>query len=594
MVTTLTPSNLGINLFQETDPIQLLPNATSEEFEIIILAVYRQVLGNVHMMESERLTTAESQLTSGEITIAEFVRQVALSDLYRQRFFENSSQLRFIELNFKHLLGRAPESHDELVQHIKILDDEGYIAEIDSYLGSDEYLDAFGESVVPYYRGYRTAQGRKLVGFTHLFQLLRGACSSDLSTKSDALRLQTSLLKNRPSQITPLKLLPPAPARSWRITTDTRALASSALGVSYATNNIQATSPVVIPESDVELQVNLAQQRQFEIFKSEAPLELIDGSSETDYEVVIRTTYRQVLGNAHIMESERLIIPESQLKQGQISVREFVRQIAKSELYRSRFFDNCPRYRAIELNFKHLLGRAPDDYSETFIHSQILDQDGFEAEIDWYLDSDEYQNNFGENIVPYYRGYKSQTGRKLLGFTNTFKLNKSLSTSDKAGVEGNQSRLAKPLMYNNPGGNIPIVDIKKLLATTLISRPVAPIEVTTTDVPISALEQQEQEQNAIIETLEKQLAELRPLASFGAQQLSPWQSTDSTNQTHSTASLNQFSTANTPSSLSLQQRVDAQSERITSLKAQLDDSRRWAAFSETQLNKWQRKSYSIR
>ena len=240
------------------------------------------------------------------------------------------------------------------------------------------------------------------------------------------------------------------------------------------------------------------------------------------------------------------------------------------------------------------MGRAPDDYSETFIHSQILDQNGFEAEIDWYLDSDEYQNNFGENIVPYYRGYKTQTGRKLLGFTNTFKLNKSLSTSDKAGVEGNQSRLAKPLMYNNPGGNIPIVDIKKLLATAFISRPAAPSEVTTTDVPISALEQQEQEQNAIIETLEKQLAELRPLASFGAQKLSSWQSTDSTNQTHSTASLNQFSAANTPSSLSLQQRVDAQSEKITSLKAQLDDSRRWAAFSETQLNKWQRKSYSIR
>ena len=356
MVTTLTPSNLGISLFQETDPIQLLPNATIEEFEIIILAVYRQVLGNVHIMESERLTTAESQLTSGEITIAEFVRQVALSDLYRQRFFENSSQLRFIELNFKHLLGRAPESHDELVQHIKILDEQGYIAEIDSYLGSDEYLDAFGESVVPYYRGYKTGQGRKLVGFTHLFQLLRGACSSDFSTESDALRLQTSLLKNRPSHITPLKVLPPAPARSWRTTTDTRALASSVLGVSYAANNIQATSPAMIAESDVELQVNLAQQRQFELFKPEAPVELVDGSSETDYEVVIRTTYRQVLGNAHIMESERLIIPESQLKQGQISVREFVRQIAKSDLYRSRFFDNCPRYRAIELNFKTFIG----------------------------------------------------------------------------------------------------------------------------------------------------------------------------------------------------------------------------------------------
>ena len=597
MVTTLTPSNLGINLFQETDPIQLLPNASSEEIEIIILAVYRQVLGNVHLMESERLTSAESQLTSGEITIAEFVRQVALSDLYRQRFFENSSQLRFIELNFKHLLGRAPESHEELVEHVKILAEEGYIAEINSYLGSNEYLDAFGESVVPYYRDYKTSQGRKLVGFTHLFQLLRGACSSDLSTETDHFSLQTSLLKNLPSRITPLKELSPTPGRFARSTSDTRALVSSVLGLkNYSANNFPINSPAVTSESVIESQFNLGQQRQFQSFRLEEPVELVVGSSETDYEVAIRATYRQVLGNAHIMESERLTVPESQFKRGELSVREFVRQIAKSELYRSRFFDNCPRYRAIELNFKHLLGRAPDDYSETFIHSQILDQSGFETEIDWYLDSDEYQNNFGENIVPYYRGYKSQTGRKLLGFTNAFKLNKSLSTSDKAGIEGNRARLARPLIYNNPSGNVPVVDIKKLLATTLSSRPTVPSKVSITDVSISALEQQEKEQNAIIQTLEKQLAELRPLASFGSQKFSTWQSVnpDATNQSISATSLDRFSATNTLSSLSLQQRVDAQSKKIASLKAKLDDSRRWAAFSETQLNKWQRNSYSIR
>ncbi|NES23016.1 MAG: phycobilisome Linker polypeptide, partial [Symploca sp. SIO3E6] len=200
-------------------------------------------------------------------------------------------------------------------------------------------------------------------------------------------------------------------------------------------------------------------------------MELLPASSEGEVETVIRAVYRQVLGNAHVMESERLSVPESQLKRGEISVREFVRQVAKSTLYRSRFFDNCPRYRSMELNFKHLLGRAPDDYSETFSHSQILDQGGFEAEIDSYLDSDEYQEAFGENIVPYYRGYRTQTGKKLLGFTNTFKLYKSLSTSDKAGEEGNQPRLAKPLMYNNPSGIAPVTDIQELIAEALTPKP---------------------------------------------------------------------------------------------------------------------------
>jgi phycoerythrin-associated linker protein len=34
-----------------------------------------------------------------------------------------------------------------------------------------------------------------------------------------------------------------------------------------------------------------------------------------------------------------------------------------------------------------------------------LDHGGFGAEIDTYLDSDEYQTAFGEAIVPDYRGY---------------------------------------------------------------------------------------------------------------------------------------------------------------------------------------------
>ncbi|NER30416.1 MAG: phycobilisome Linker polypeptide, partial [Symploca sp. SIO1C4] len=193
-------------------------------------------------------------------------------------------------------------------------------------------------------------------------------------------------------------------------------------------------------------------QHQYQACEDTVPFELLPGRSEEEIETIIRIIYRQVLGNAYVMESERLVVPESQLKQGEISVREFVRQLAKSELYRSRFFDNCPRYRATELNFKHLLGRAPDDYSEMKYHSSILDTKGYEADIDSYLDSDEYQDAFGDNIVPFYRGYKTQTGKKLLGFTNMFKLLPSMSSSDKDLVSGNYPRLNKPIIYNNPEG----------------------------------------------------------------------------------------------------------------------------------------------
>ena len=45
----------------------------------------------------------------------------------------------------------------------------------------------------------------------------------------------------------------------------------------------------------------------------------------------------KVLGNAYVMESERLEIPESQFRLGEFSVREFVRAVAKSDLYRHSF-----------------------------------------------------------------------------------------------------------------------------------------------------------------------------------------------------------------------------------------------------------------
>ena len=57
--------------------------------------------------------------------------------------------------------------------------------------------------------------------------------------------------------------------------------------------------------------------------ESEAPLELIPGDEDARKEQ-IRAVYKQVLGNAYVMDSERQIVEESQFKLGEISVRELV------------------------------------------------------------------------------------------------------------------------------------------------------------------------------------------------------------------------------------------------------------------------------
>ncbi|MBE9038056.1 phycobilisome linker polypeptide [aff. Roholtiella sp. LEGE 12411] len=187
------------------------------------------------------------------------------------------------------------------------------------------------------------------------------------------------------------------------------------------------------------------------LFEDTDPIELWPDRSEEEVETVIRAVYRQVLGNAYVLESERLQVPESQLKRGEVSVREFVRQVAKSELYRSRFFDSSPRYRAIELNFRHLLGRAPSDLEETRAHSNILDTKGFEADIDCYIDSDEYQQTFGENIVPYIRGYKTEAIQSLVQFTHLFQLVRGASSSSlKGDIAGKQPKLNSLVIQGTP------------------------------------------------------------------------------------------------------------------------------------------------
>lgn len=184
-----------------------------------------------------------------------------------------------------------------------------------------------------------------------------------------------------------------------------------------------------------------ASQLGVSLFDETPPVEWVPGRSNEEADVMIAAVYRQVLGNAYVMESERAVIAESQFKRGEYSVREFVRAVAKSDVYMSRFAD-CPRYRFVELNFRHLLGRAPNSYDEMKAHSAILDAGDFDAEIDSYLDSDEYQNTFGDNIVPYIRGYKTEAITHMVGFTHTFQLVRGASTSSlKADLSGKSPKL---------------------------------------------------------------------------------------------------------------------------------------------------------
>jgi phycocyanin-associated rod linker protein len=181
MTSTTAARQLGVEPFIDTPPVELRANWSEADVQTVINAAYRQVFGNDHVMESERLTSAESLLRRGSISVRDFIRALAQSELYRNKFFYSTPQVRFIELNYKHLLGRAPYDEAEIAAHVDLYMQKGYEAEIDSYIDSIEYQENFGESIVPHYRGFETQRGQKTVGFNRMFQLYRGYANSDRS-----------------------------------------------------------------------------------------------------------------------------------------------------------------------------------------------------------------------------------------------------------------------------------------------------------------------------------------------------------------------------------------------------------------------------
>jgi phycoerythrin-associated linker protein len=171
----------------ETTPVESWASSSVEDKQTVIRAVYKQVLGNPHLMESERLLEAESKFCEGRYSVRDFVRAVAKSDQYRDRFFGASAPYRFVELNFKHLLGRAPSDQAEISEHIRRRHEAGYEAEIDSYIDSDEYRENFGDNTVPYYRGTTSQVGQKQVAYNRLSALFQGIAGTDKATKASKL-----------------------------------------------------------------------------------------------------------------------------------------------------------------------------------------------------------------------------------------------------------------------------------------------------------------------------------------------------------------------------------------------------------------------
>lgn len=192
---------LGIKPFEESKPVELRPHWTQTDVQAVIRAAYRQVLGNEHLMEHERLIGAESLLQQGSISVRDFVRAIAQSTLYREKFLYPNFHVRFIELNYKHLLGRAPYDQAEISYHLDLYTSQGYAAEIDSYIDSVEYDQNFGDNIVPYHRDFQVNRSSRAIGFSRLLHLYNGYASSDRSQGQRQPKLTWEVARNAATPI---------------------------------------------------------------------------------------------------------------------------------------------------------------------------------------------------------------------------------------------------------------------------------------------------------------------------------------------------------------------------------------------------------
>ena len=146
--------------------------------------------------------------------------------------------------------------------------------------------------------------------------------------------------------------------------------------------------------------------------------------------IAIEASYKQIYGNFHPMESEQPIDLNRRLRNGDLSIREFIRELAKSPFYKYHFFEKVNQQRSIELNIKHILGRPIINQKEIIRHVEYLINYGFNYHIDNLIDSNEYSLIFGDHTVPYMRSWSSHCGLSTKSFISSAKLCRAFATSD--------------------------------------------------------------------------------------------------------------------------------------------------------------------
>ncbi|MBD1924724.1 phycobilisome rod-core linker polypeptide [Trichocoleus sp. FACHB-90] len=403
------------------------PGLSSSEKQEIIKAAYRQVFErDITRAYSQGISDLESKVKNGDISMKEFIRRLGKSPLYRKNFFEPYINSRALELAFRHILGRGPSSREEVQEYFSIVSQKGLPGLIDALVDSKEYSDYFGEETVPYIRGLGqeaqecrnwgpqqdllnySAPVRKVPQFITTFAAYDRPLPDQhpYGSGNDPLEIQFGAIFPKETKNPNAR---PAPFGK-----DTRRiLIRQGPGIDN-----QLSNPAARPKDPGSLGPKVFKLDQLPGPSGNGGVSAkryVKNSSvkysESSTQALIKAAYLQVFGR-DVYEGQRLKVAEIKLENGETTVREFIRVLAKSDLFRKLYWTSLYVTKSVEYIHRRLLGRPTYGRQEINKYFDICAKKGFYALVDAIIDSPEYNESFGEDTVPYER-YLTPAGVSL-------------------------------------------------------------------------------------------------------------------------------------------------------------------------------------
>ena len=205
---TLVTQNQRVNGF-ESNPGEEQPKVyttdnlpTAYEMDEIIWACYRQIFSEHQILSISRDLFLESQLRFNQIKIKDFIMSLLLSDSFRYLNYDVNNNYRIVEMCIQRVLGRDVYNEREKLAYAVILADKGFKVFIKLLLSSEEYLENFGETTVPYQR--RRVIAQRIKGETP-FNLKTPRTNNAYMNKQNTAQLlsSTAVRKFRPQEQKP-------------------------------------------------------------------------------------------------------------------------------------------------------------------------------------------------------------------------------------------------------------------------------------------------------------------------------------------------------------------------------------------------------